>query len=177
MTEVIDRWLYWPALAFLLAALLTTVGQFFFLDQLRVAVGDGGLFALHLIPFPFAWWALWPRDDGERIASGAGVGLHRSNFRRVLASCYAPYITPYRSAKYKRTRGNWWKTPFGILALGIVVLAVIHIWVLPAFCLITSAMLLRRSVYAGNVAALSFERWFVRPHYPTRACMVRVILR
>jgi len=106
-----------------------------------------------------------PRDEGERLLSGAGVGLHPSNRRRALLSCFAPY-RPMSLDK--------WIARHPRIALAQVVLIPFFLvsgLILPMAFFLAAIFTLRRAAWAGSPLAAALESDLLGVRGPVRASL------
>lgn len=162
-----DRLLIWPAFLMLLLTVISLMISLFAIEQVRQQFSDIGFFTLHLVPLPFAWVALWPRNGSEKYVSALAFSLSaKTSWRRMLSGPFAPYQGhPGKSIRAIKRSG-----PIAIFAIAGVV-GLFSGWMVPAFSFFAFIALLRRSAYAGNEYALIIEKDFLRLRYPTKACI------
>jgi hypothetical protein len=119
-------------------------------------------FGAFLVPLALIMLALRPRDEDERILSGAAIGLHPSNRRRALKTCFAPY-RPRRFAGWFRTsfrrRVSALQLVFAVLLLGAKL-------IIPYAFFMAFLMALRRAAWFGNLDAIILEWDWLRLRGP-----------
>jgi len=128
----------------------------------RIEFNPSYQIGVFLVPLAIAMLAMRPRSEDERILSAAPMGLHPSNRRRALKSCFAPY-RPRRFA-------GWFRTPFRRrvmtvqVILGVLLLATRLI--IPAAFGMAFLMALRRAAWLGNPHAIILEWDWLRLRGP-----------
>lgn len=106
--------------------------------------------------------ALWPRSRDEQLLAGAPTGLHRSNRRAALGSCFAPY----------RPRRGWLgfgKTGSPRLNLITALLIAAVLWtrfIVPLFAFTAFVLTLRRAAWLGIADAILLEWDWLRVSGP-----------
>lgn len=162
-----DRLLIWPAFLMFLLTVISVIISFFAIGQTRQQFSEIGFFALHLVPLPFAWVAMWPRNGSEKYVSALAFGLStKTSWRRILSGPFAPY----QGHPGKSIRTIKRSSPIAIFSIASVI-GLFNGWMVPAFSFFAFIALLRRSAYAGNEYALIIEKDFLRLRYPTKACI------
>lgn len=166
----IGRSFLWAAFAMLGLMLCSLTVTFVALPEFQTTFSGLGFFALNLIPMPFMWAAMWPRNPDEKyvapLAFGNGFSA-KSSWRRMLKGPFAPY--------QGRPNRNW-KQVFAdrYVLVGLMVGAICLFsgsWILPVFSYFAFLLSLRRAAFSGNVVALKIERNILKLRYPTKACI------
>ena len=140
------------------------------LPEFQTTFSGLGFFALNLIPMPFMWAAMWPRNPDEKyvapLAFGNGFSA-KSSWRRMLKGPFAPY--------QGRPNNSWKQVLISRYAIVGLVIAAICLfsaaWMLPAFSYFAFLLSLRRAAFSGNAVALKIEKNILKLRYPTKACI------
>ena len=131
----------------------------------HAAYGSLWQFPAFALPFLIMMLAVHPRDEGERLLSGSRLGLHPSNRRAALASCFAPYRYRHWGVKDVGKGPNGRMTAAG-LALAAVCLA--SGIIIPLACYGAALCALRRAAWFGNADAILMEWDWLRIRGPVR---------
>ena len=132
----------------------------------HAAYGSLWQFPAFALPFLIMMLALFPRDEGERLLSGAALGLHPANRRAALASCFAPY-----RARQSRLRGvgKGANARLTVAGLGLLAVAFASGLIMPPACFGAALVALRRAAWFGNADAISMEWDWLRIRGPVRS--------
>jgi hypothetical protein len=111
---------------------------------------------------PVAMLALWPRSDGERLLLGARLGLHSSNRRAALASCFAPFRPRLRPAAHVRGPRLRWT----LLTTALIATLLASGVAAPFFAYTLFMLSLRRAAWYGDPNAILMEWDWLRVRGP-----------
>jgi hypothetical protein len=110
-------------------------------------------FALFILTILIGMPAARSKTEGERLLMAAPLGLHPTNRRKALASCFAPY----RARTFDRALLRPTSRRVTILGLIVLVPSLLALFLVPFGFFIAAIMSLRRAAWLGDPDAIMLE--------------------